>query len=111
VHTINNNNECGVCVINNNNKVVRAQLTTSIACAQSTTTSSECTPINDNNNNKDVSVLQDATAHSTTSSAYNYVSASFFGLSSFLLYKNFFCKNKISFLYIKVALKVNSIRR
>jgi hypothetical protein len=110
VHTINNNNECGVCVINNNNKVVRAQLTTSIACAQSTTTSSECTPIN-NNNNKDVSVLQDATAHSTTSSAYNYVLASFFGLSSFLLYKNFFCINKISFLYIKVALKVNIIRR
>jgi hypothetical protein len=54
---------------------------------------------------------QDATADSTTSSAYNYVLASFFGLSSFLLYKNFFCINKISFLYIKVALKVNIIRR
>jgi hypothetical protein len=53
---------------------------------------------------------QDASAQSTTSSAYNYVSASFFGLSSFFIIYEFFCKNKISFLYKKVALKVNIIR-
>jgi hypothetical protein len=54
---------------------------------------------------------QDASAQSTTSSAYNYVSASFFGLSSFFIIYEFFCKYKISFLYKEVALKVNIIRR
>jgi hypothetical protein len=38
---------CG-CVCNQQQQVVRAQLTTWIACAQSTTRS-ECTPINNNN--------------------------------------------------------------
>jgi hypothetical protein len=78
---------------------VHNQLQQVSAHQSTTTTSCEC--------------AQDASAQSTTSSAYNYVSASFFGLSSFLLYMIlFFAKIKsVLYIYIKVALKVNIIRR
>lgn len=95
------------CVCNQQQQVVHAQLTTSIACAQSTTTS-ECTPINSNNK---MWVCTRCKCTINNIKCIQLCVAQLLWVVIFFTIYEFFCKNKISFLYTKVASKVNIIRR